>query len=102
MYDDLKQRIREKTVLTYYLIAAHPGCEEKHMHELKQFTTHEPKMNPEQAQVFTPTLELIQLLCIIQKWIHLQRKKFLLKKKTKEEKRNKKIVVAKNAFGKFK
>jgi len=55
MYDKLNKEAGKKQFLTYYLIAAHPGCEERDMHELKQFTTHELKMNPEQAQVFTPT-----------------------------------------------
>ncbi len=55
MFDDLNKESGKKQFLTYYLIAAHPGCKESHMHELKQFTTHELKINPEQAQVFTPT-----------------------------------------------
>ncbi len=41
----------KKQFLTYYLIAAHPGCEESDMHKLKNFTSNVLKMNPEQAQV---------------------------------------------------
>ena len=54
LYDKLNRDMGKKQFLTYYLIAAHPGCTEKDMHELKDFTTNELKMNPEQAQVFTP------------------------------------------------
>ena len=46
MYDKLNKESGKNQFLTYYLIAAHPGCEEKDMHELKRFTTDELKMNP--------------------------------------------------------
>ncbi|RKX28834.1 MAG: YgiQ family radical SAM protein [Candidatus Zixiibacteriota bacterium] len=48
------KRTGKKQFLTYYLIAAHPGCTEQHMRDLKKFTGRELKMNPEQVQVFTP------------------------------------------------
>lgn len=41
--------------LTYYIIAAHPGCTEKDMGKLKEFVRSELKANPEQVQIFTPT-----------------------------------------------
>jgi uncharacterized radical SAM protein YgiQ len=41
--------------LTYYLIAAHPGCTEQDMLKLKRFTSEKLKVNPEQVQIFTPT-----------------------------------------------
>ena len=37
------------------MIAAHPGCGEKEMRQLKQFSAKELKLRPEQIQVFTPT-----------------------------------------------
>ena len=40
--------------LTYYMIAAHPGCEDKDMHLAKRFTSEELHLNPEQVQIFTP------------------------------------------------
>ena len=45
----------KKQFLTYYFIAAHPGCELRHMEELKSFASKELNLNPEQVQVFTPT-----------------------------------------------
>ncbi|MEA2030028.1 MAG: YgiQ family radical SAM protein [candidate division Zixibacteria bacterium] len=48
------QQAGKKQFLTYYLIAAHPGCTEQHMRDLKKFTGRELKMNPEQVQIFTP------------------------------------------------
>jgi uncharacterized radical SAM protein YgiQ len=40
--------------LTYYMIAAHPGCEEKDMHAAKRFVSDRMQLNPEQVQIFTP------------------------------------------------
>lgn len=41
--------------LTYYFIAAHPGCTRDNMKELSDFCHNYLKTNPEQVQVFTPT-----------------------------------------------
>lgn len=51
----LNKKHEKKQFLTYYLIAAHPGCDEKEMKKLKEFTSAELKLNPEQVQIFTPT-----------------------------------------------
>ncbi|MEN6373404.1 MAG: YgiQ family radical SAM protein [Smithella sp.] len=41
--------------LTYYFIAAHPGCTDEDMRDLKAFTSRNLKINPQQVQIFTPT-----------------------------------------------
>ncbi|MCK5780086.1 MAG: YgiQ family radical SAM protein [Psychrilyobacter sp.] len=51
----INDRLGKKQFLTYYLIAAHPGCNEGHMKDLKRFASRELKVNPEQVQIFTPT-----------------------------------------------
>ncbi|MFY9397295.1 MAG: YgiQ family radical SAM protein [Desulfomonilia bacterium] len=43
-----------KQFLTYYFIAAHPGCTLEDMQSLKHFATKELGMSPEQVQIFTP------------------------------------------------
>ena len=45
----------KKQFLTYYFIAAHPGCTDDDMRELKRFATQRLRLVPEQVQVFTPT-----------------------------------------------
>lgn len=45
----------KKQFLTYYFIAAHPGCTEDDMHHLKRFASQELGIHPEQVQIFTPT-----------------------------------------------
>ncbi len=43
-----------KYFLTYYIIAAHPGCTERDMVSLKSFAQNKLGTLPEQVQVFTP------------------------------------------------
>ncbi len=54
-FDSLSKKVKKKQFLTYYFIAAHPGCTMKDMEKLRQFIKKELKLNPEQAQIFTPT-----------------------------------------------
>ncbi len=54
-FDSLSKKSGKKQFLTYYLIAAHPGCRMKDMQNLKEFTTKKLKVTPEQVQIFTPT-----------------------------------------------
>ena len=95
LYDKLNAQEGKKQFLTYYLIAAHPGCEERDMHELKRFTTHELKMNPEQAQVFTPTPSTYSALMYYTEMDPKTRKKIFVEKDTKRKEKQKAIVVKK-------
>ena len=54
-FDALSKKSGKDQFLTYYLMAAHPGCTEKHMRALKRFTREGLKTNPRQVQIFTPT-----------------------------------------------
>lgn len=98
MFDDLNKKEGKNQFLTYYLIAAHPGCEEKDMHELKRFTTDELKMNPEQAQVFTPTPSTYSAVMYYTEMDPKTRKKIFVEKDTFRKEKQKKIVVQKDCF----
>ena len=54
-FDTLTKKKGKKQFLTYYLIAAHPGCQMKDMAALKKFTTQKLNITPEQVQIFTPS-----------------------------------------------
>ena len=54
LFDKTNKSLGQKQFLTYYFIAAHPGCSDNDMRELKSFATRELKINPQQIQVFTP------------------------------------------------
>ena len=53
-FDRLSREAGKKQYLTYYLIAAHPGCSEEDMRELKRFVSRELHLSPEQVQLFIP------------------------------------------------
>ena len=54
-FDRINREVGKDQFLTYYLIAAHPGCNEGHMRELSVFCRERLRTNPEQIQIFTPT-----------------------------------------------
>lgn len=54
-FDQFSHEAGKAQFLTYYFIAAYPGCSEKDMQKLHQFASQSLKITPEQVQVFTPT-----------------------------------------------
>ncbi|MDD2600115.1 MAG: YgiQ family radical SAM protein [Kiritimatiellae bacterium] len=55
VFEESSRGLQLKQFLTYYFIAAHPGCSLEDMKELKRFATRELRLSPEQVQIFTPT-----------------------------------------------
>jgi uncharacterized radical SAM protein YgiQ len=55
LFEKMNSETGQKQFLTYYFIAAHPGCTEEDMHALKSFASRELKIHPQQVQIFTPT-----------------------------------------------
>ena len=95
LFDRLSRESGKKQFLTYYLIAAHPGCEEKHMHSLKQFASNVLKINPEQAQIFTPTPSTYATLMYYTGLHPITRKPIFVEKDMHKKERQKEIVVSK-------
>ncbi len=54
-FDELNSKSGKKQFLTYYFIAAYPGCDEKDMQTVRKFVSKTLNTNPEQVQIFTPT-----------------------------------------------
>ncbi len=54
-FDRLTRKAGKKQFLTYYLMAAHPGCTLADMRTLARFTREKLRARPEQVQIFTPT-----------------------------------------------
>jgi uncharacterized radical SAM protein YgiQ len=54
-FDSANKKHGLKQFLTYYFMAAHPGCSDEDMHALKRFATKNLCLAPEQVQIFTPT-----------------------------------------------
>jgi uncharacterized radical SAM protein YgiQ len=55
LFDELNRETGKKQYLTYYFIAAHPGCSMRHMRELREFIRKKLHIKPEQVQIFTPS-----------------------------------------------
>ena len=55
MFSESVARCGKDEYLTYYFMAAHPGCTEDDMRELSAYCRDILRIHPEQVQVFTPT-----------------------------------------------
>lgn len=55
LFFSLTREAGKAQFLTYYFIAAHPGCTQTDMKELAAFSEKMLKIHPEQVQIFTPT-----------------------------------------------
>jgi len=54
-FDRLSAEAGKNQFLTYYLIAAYPGCTDRDMQAMQRFVSSELRITPEQVQIFTPT-----------------------------------------------
>ena len=55
LFERLVEKAGKKLFLTYYFIAAHPGCGLEEMRSCKEFVRRTLHIRPEQVQIFTPT-----------------------------------------------
>lgn len=84
-----------KQFLTYYFIAAHPGCTEEDMHDVKSFATRELRTTPQQVQIFTPLPSTTSALMY---WTGIDPatgRKIYVEKDLAKKQRQKNIVVGK-------
>jgi uncharacterized radical SAM protein YgiQ len=54
LFEKMNSEAGLQQFLTYYFIAAHPGCAEEDMHALQSFAARELHTMPQQVQIFTP------------------------------------------------
>ncbi|GBC61722.1 YgiQ family radical SAM protein [Desulfonema ishimotonii] len=55
MFENACAESGKRYFMTYYIMAAHPGCTLNHMQRLRTFLSEELKHIPKQVQIFTPT-----------------------------------------------
>lgn len=96
-FDLLSKKSGKKQFLTYYLIAAHPGCNMKDMDALKKFTTQKLKMTPEQVQVFTPSPSTYSTLMYYTGLDPFSKTPIFVEKNPKNKEKQKKIVTKRKA-----
>ncbi|MCF6268902.1 MAG: YgiQ family radical SAM protein [Melioribacteraceae bacterium] len=89
------KEVGKNQFLTYYMIAAHPGCTESDMHKLKEFTSEKLSISPEQVQVFTPTPSTYSTLMYYTEIDPFTGKKLFVEKDINKTTLQKNIAVAK-------
>lgn len=81
--------------LTYYLIAAHPGCTAEDMETLHRFAARELAIRPEQVQLFTPAPSTLSTLMYHTKRDPFSGRALFVEQTAAGRERQKKILVAK-------
>lgn len=61
-FDQACRDAGKRQFLTYYFMAAHPGCTAADMERLRAFAFRELRLHPEQVQIFTPTPSTLSTL----------------------------------------
>ncbi|MFH1194474.1 MAG: YgiQ family radical SAM protein, partial [bacterium] len=82
--------------LTYYFIAAHPGCTENEMEDLKSFASNKLEISPEQVQIFTPTPSTYSTLMYYTETDPFTGKKIFVEKNHSGKENQKNIIVPPN------
>jgi len=101
LFDQITRKVGKKQFLTYYLIAAHPGCTEEDMQHLKQFTSQRLKMNPEQVQIFVPAPSTYSALMYYTGMDPFNGKPIFVEKDLKHKENQKDIVTKKQVSSPF-
>lgn len=93
MFDESNRRQGKRQFLTYYFIAAHPGCGNRSMEELSRFAREELHTNPEQVQIFTPTPSTVSTLMYYTRRDYLDRRNIWSEHVVQLKQKQKDIVV---------
>ncbi len=100
LFRNLTAEAGKEQFLTYYWIAAHPGCTQADMEALRRFAGRELALQPEQVQLFTPTPATISTLMYHTGRDPWSGRKLFVEKTASGRELQKKILVAKmGCFG---
>lgn len=80
--------------LTYYLIAAHPGCTESDMKDLKHFAVANLRVIPRQVQIFTPTPSTYSSLMYHTGIDPFSGEKIFVEKNDRKKEKQKRIILS--------
>ncbi|MBN1580970.1 MAG: YgiQ family radical SAM protein [Anaerolineae bacterium] len=94
-FDRLNAEAGKDQFLTYYLIAAHPGCSEKDMKRMRAFISRELQVNPEQVQIFTPTPATYSSVMYYTEIDPFTGESLFVEKENKRKQKQKNIVLSK-------
>jgi uncharacterized radical SAM protein YgiQ len=97
LFNNLTKAAGKEQYLTYYFIAAHPGCNLNDMKNLKSFTSRNLKINPEQVQIFTPTPSTYSTLMYYAEMDPFTKTKIYVEKDITLKEKQKEILTSKGA-----
>ena len=83
-------------------IAAHPGCKDKDMMDLKKYASQELRVNPEQVQIFTPTPSTYSTLMYYTEKDPFTNQKLFVEKDNGKKQKQKDIVTEKRNNNNYK
>ena len=92
-FDELNRAAGKQQFLTYYLIAAHPGCTEADMQRVRVFASQKLQIHPEQVQVFTPTPSTYSSLMYYTELDPFSGRPIFVEKDAVRKERQKKVVT---------
>ena len=92
-FDRLSRKVGKKQFLTYYFIAAHPGCSDTEMLKMKTFVKTVLKISPEQVQIFTPSPSTYSTLMYYTEKNPFDGSHIFVEKETGKKEKQKKIIT---------
>ncbi|MFC2135384.1 YgiQ family radical SAM protein [Bacteroidota bacterium] len=95
MFYKYSKEAGKEQYLTYYFIAAHPGCSEKDMESLKEFASEKLAVTTEQVQIFTPTPSTYSTLMYYTEIDPFTGEKIFVEKTQSGKEKQKNIIVPK-------
>jgi len=94
LFENLRAKNPEKNLfLTYYLMAAHPGCTFEDMQKLRTFAVNTLRLLPEQVQVFTPAPSTYSTLMYYTETDPFSGQKIFVEKNVANKQRQKEVVT---------
>jgi uncharacterized radical SAM protein YgiQ len=94
-FDLFSKSAGKNQYLTYYMIAAHPGCSENDMRKLKEFSSKRLNIHPEQVQIFTPTPSTYSTLMYYTEKDPFTNTPIFVEKNPERKQKQKQIIVQK-------
>lgn len=95
LFNRLTKEAGKEQYLTYYFMAAHPGCDEEDMKKLKSFISRNLKINPEQVQIFTPSPSTYSTLMYYTGMDPFTKMKIYVEKDIVKKEKQKSIITSK-------
>lgn len=93
MFDRMNQGAGKNQFLTYYFIAAHPGCQEKDMLILNRYIQRELKLSPEQVQIFIPAPSTYSGIMYHTNLDPFTGKEIFVEKNSRKKEKQKKLII---------